>query len=368
VALGSALVATKGFGAPATGEAFDRARQLCERSNQSQHLMGPILRGQFTFRLFRGELQQAAHHAAEISHLGQVRDEPLWRFMGSLLSGNVSMWLGRFIDARNRYQNALSLWDPKFRVVATWPTDPYLTILLYDSRALLCLGYLDQAWLRRCEALTESKRLSSYNRAMALGSLWHGDWTIEDADEVLALANEQGFADWGAIGAIMRGWCLSTRGQGAEGVPLMLQGLGTWHATGGKLVLPSLLTILADAYGMVGQPQEGLDRLAEAASLVETTQERWFEPEMHRVRGTLLRSMDERDAAEDSYCRALVVARQQSARFLELCAGTSLAQLWRDQGKRTEARDLLAPIYSWFTEGLDTPLLRDAKVLLDELA
>jgi predicted ATPase len=159
VALGSALAATKGYSAPAAGEAFDRARELCERSSQSQQFMGAILRGQFTFRLFRGELQQAAHHAEEIGHLGHVRDEPMWKCRGSLLSGNVCFYLGRFIDAHDRYQDALSLWDPKFRAAATWPTDPYLTILLYDSRAQFFLGYLDQARLGRCEALTEARRL-----------------------------------------------------------------------------------------------------------------------------------------------------------------------------------------------------------------
>jgi predicted ATPase len=166
----------------------------------------------------------------------------------------------------------------------------------------------------------------------------------------------------------MRGWCLSKRGQGGQGVPLILQGLTTFRATGTKLWLAFLLTTLADAYGMAGQPQEGLDRLAEAIGLMETTQVRWTEPETHRVRGTLWRSMDEREAAEESYGHALAVARRQSARFLELRVGMSLAQLWRDQGKRTEARNLLAPIYGWFTEGFDTRVLQDAKALLDELA
>jgi class 3 adenylate cyclase/tetratricopeptide (TPR) repeat protein len=371
VALGSALAATKGYAALETGEVFDRARQLCERSNQSQQLMGPILRGQYNFRITRGGLQQAAHHAEEIRHLGHIRDEPMWQCIGSMLSGHVCFWLGHFIDARARYHDALSLWDPQFRVATTSPVaDPYLTILLYDSRALLFLGYLDQARLRRCEGLIEARRLSPYNRAYALcSSPWPGDWTIEDADEALALSNEQGFTDWDVIGTIMRGWCLSTRGQGAEGVPLMLQGLAAGRAVGGnKLVFASLSAALADAYGMAGQPQEGLDRLAELAILVETTQVQWIEAEMHRVRGTLLLSTDERDAAEDSYCRALAVARRQSARFFELRAGISLARLWRDQRKRTEARDLLSPIYGWFTEGFDTPVLQDAKALLDELA
>jgi predicted ATPase len=110
-----------------------------------------------------------------------------------------------------------------------------------------------------------------------------------------------------------------------------------------------------------------LNRLGDAAKLVETTQERWAEAEMHRVRGTLLLSIGERAAAEDSYCHALSVARGQSAKFWELRAAIELGRVWRDQGKRTEARELLAAVYDWFTEGFDTPVLKDAKALLAEL-
>jgi predicted ATPase len=118
---------------------------------------------------------------------------------------------------------------------------------------------------------------------------------------------------------------------------------------------------------MAGQPEEGLDRLVEAAKFVGTTQARWAEAEMHRLRGTLLLSKHEHAGAEDSYGHALAVARRQSAKFWELRAAVDLARLWRDQGKRTEARDLLAPIYGWFTEGFDTLDLKEAKALLDEL-
>ena len=134
------------------------------------------------------------------------------------------------------------------------------------------------------------------------------------------------------------------------------------------MMIPFFLTTLAEAYGMAAQPREGLDRLAEAAKLVETTQERWAEAEIHRLRGTLLLSMNEHAAAATSYRRALEVAQRQGARFWELRAALSLARLWRDQGKRTEARDLLSPIYDWFTEGFDTQDLKEAKALLVDLA
>jgi predicted ATPase len=139
------------------------------------------------------------------------------------------------------------------------------------------------------------------------------------------------------------------------------------RATGAVAGTPFVLTGLAEAYAMLGQPVEGLNSLAEAAQIVETTDERDQEAEVHRVRGELLNATGDRAGAEQSYHQALAVARRQSAKLFELCAATSLARLWRDQGKRTEARALLAPVYGWFTEGFDTPVLKDAKALLDQL-
>jgi predicted ATPase len=126
--------------------------------------------------------------------------------------------------------------------------------------------------------------------------------------------------------------------------------------------------MLAEVYGMAGQPDKGLDWLAEAATLIETTQERWAEAEMYRIRGALLLSLYQHAAAEDSYRHALAVARQQSAKFWELRAAVDLARLWREQDRRTEACALLASVYGWFTEGFDTPVLQEAKTLLDQLA
>jgi predicted ATPase len=140
------------------------------------------------------------------------------------------------------------------------------------------------------------------------------------------------------------------------------------RATGCNVMTPFALTTLAEVYGMAAQPKEGLNRLDQAAKWVETTQERWGEAEMHRMRGTLFLSMPEHAAAEDSYRQAFAIAQRQSAKFWELRAALDLARLWRDQGKRTEARDLLAPVYGWFTEGFDTPVLQDAKAMLDQLA
>jgi class 3 adenylate cyclase/predicted ATPase len=374
ITLGQALMAAKGYSAPEAGEVFARARQLCEHLNRPQQL-GRVLVGQLDFRLVRGELDQAERHAEEICRLGETWNDVMWKCRGSSVSGLICFHRGKFIDARVNYVNSLSLWNPMFRAVTLAPHDPYVTSVMHLSRTLLCLGYIDQARLRRDDALTEASRLSLYARAWALSQSWYGDCALESAqtllpsvDEVLAISNEQGFALQVGIGKEMRGWCLGKMGYPVEGISLLLQGLTICRAAGVSLLLPFFLTTLAEVYGMAAQPKEGLDCLAEAAKIGETTQDRWAEAEIHRIRGTLLLYMREHAAAEDSFRHALAVARRQSAKFWELRTAINLSRLWRDQSKRNEARELLAPIYGWFTEGFETLLLQDAKALLDELA
>jgi predicted ATPase len=190
---------------------------------------------------------------------------------------------------------------------------------------------------------------------------------LRSAEEVVAVSSEQGFSQWLAVGNILHGWCLGTSGQTAEGIQRLAKWITICRAAGVKLTLPFCLITLAEVCGQAKQPEEGLKRLAEAADLVETTKERWAEAEIHRMRGTLLLSMHEAAAAEDSFCRALAVARAQQAKSWELRAAMSMARLWRDQGKPQQARELLAPTYGWFIEGFNTLDLKRAKALLDEL-
>jgi predicted ATPase len=211
-----------------------------------------------------------------------------------------------------------------------------------------------------------------------LRHVWYGDWAIEGvtsaggllrfAEEVLAISREHGFALPFAFGNIARGWCLGVTGQLAEGISLIEEALNKFPE-GANLGAPFHLMALAELYGKAGQVDEGLQRLTEAAELVEMTEERWAEAEMHRLSGTLFLSTNKRDAAaaEKSFNRALAVARRQGAKLWELRAATDLARLWRDQGKPRQARDLLAPVYGWFTEGFDTHDLKEAKALLNEL-
>ena len=165
------------------------------------------------------------------------------------------------------------------------------------------------------------------------------------------------------------GWALTDEGPAEEGIARMRRGLADYTATGAELWVPDFLALLAQAHGRAGRPAAGLELLAEALDRVERNGGRWLEAELHRLRGELLLALPEPDpaAAEACFRRAVAVAREQGARMWELRAATSLARLWRDQGEAAEARDLLAPVYGWFTEGFDTPDLVTARRLLEEL-
>ena len=181
------------------------------------------------------------------------------------------------------------------------------------------------------------------------------------------MATEQGFPLWRALGTIFRGWIEVRNGDVTEGMSLLHSGLTAYRATGAELAMAYYTALLAGACEIVGQVEEGLTLLDEALQVAVRTGERWFLAELNRQRGQLLLGQGDPKAAEKHYRKALTIARKQEAKLWELRAATSLARLWRDQDRRTEARDLLAQVYGWFTEGFDTPDLKEAKSLLDEL-
>jgi predicted ATPase len=188
------------------------------------------------------------------------------------------------------------------------------------------------------------------------------------SEEMVAISNEHGFGLWMGYGNGYCGRSLVALGRTQEGHNLITKALSTIQATGAVLGTQFALGMLAEAHAALGQPREGLNCLAEAMQMIETTNERWCESELLRLRGDLLSLTGDRASAERSYHESLAVARRQSAKTWELRAATSLACFWRDQGKPTEARELLARVYNWFTEGFDTPVLKDAKALLEELS
>jgi predicted ATPase len=249
---------------------------------------------------------------------------------------------------------------------------------IYGARALWYLGYPDQGLARNDEAVTVAQHLAypfSLSLAMGHAAIFHQfrrEWrrAQDRAEASHSLAKEQGFPFYMAISAILRGWALAHQGRVKEGIEEIHQGLRAFQATGAETARPYYLALLAETYGIIGQPEAGLTALTEALTHVDTTGERWYEAELHRLKGELLlqQSSSNQTEAESCFHQAIAVVQNQQAKSLELRATTSLARLWQQQGKRQEAHDLLAPVYHWFTEGWDTADLQDAKALLEALA
>jgi predicted ATPase len=375
ITLGQAMIATKGYGAPESGKAFDRARSLCEQLDRPSQLAS-VLHGQWLYVLVAGDLAFARRLAEELLSLGMERNDPVWTVMGCRTCGLTCFWLGEFVSAHAYLERGLLLYDRAHlsRYAEVTLDDPTIVMHAYLAWPLLCLGYLDQARAKREEALAEARRLGrAFPLAHALSRTIPAEAFVDGpsaallhADELASLAEGQSIGFHTGEAMISQGWCLTMLGEPEKGVSQLTRGLAASRAHG-RLLLPLYLILLADAYRKVQQPQRGLMQLDEAIRLIDDTEIRYYEPETHRVRGELRLSMHDNGGAEVSFRKAIAVAQRQSAKFWELRAATSLARLWRDQGKRAEACDLLAPIYGWFTEGFDTPDLKEAKALLEEL-
>ena len=372
LALGHALIATKGHSAPEVGESFARARALAEQIDRPEYVWRVFL-GQWTFHRNRGEYQLALALAEQVEKIGEARNDVAAQWVGRWASGYTRLFLGDFVAARALLERCHGLADPAHRG-ALLSASLYAMMLASLAMTLAYLGYIDQARSRLNEALSEARRLRDRPTlaevlASALtvdGIAGSPEMQLHD-EELLALSTEHGlpvFLAWATVG---RGMSLTALGQGQEGLSLITRGIAGLRATGAVAGTSGALMLLARAYAMVGQPADGLNCLAEAAQIIETTDDRVREAPLHRVRGDLLNATGDPSAAERSYQQALAVAKLQSAKPFELQASISLARLWCKQDRRGEARDLLAPIYGWFTEGFDTLYLKEAKALLDEL-
>jgi predicted ATPase len=377
ITLGRALMATKGYAAPVVGETIVRARGLAEQLDHPDYLV-PLLYSQWVFRMVRGEHKQALLLAEQMEKVGEPQDDESTLLNGHHLHGSSHFYTGEFVAACTLFEQCHGLGEAARRAIfAKYAVqDPHATNLIHFAMALASLGYLDQARARMDEPLSEAQRSDHvFTAVFVRGFACWVDWIAglprvaqRRADEAIALSNEHDFGNWLGYGLVHRGWSMTALGQAQEGFALLTEGLSVLRNIGAIVATPSALTMLAEANLKLGRPIEGLSCLTEAAQIIETTEERYMEAELHRERGELLNAVGDRAAAEQNYHQALAVARRQSAKAFELRATTSLARLWRDQGKRTEARDLLAPVYGWFTEGFDTPVLQDAKALLDQLA
>jgi predicted ATPase len=376
--LGSALAATKGSGAPETGHAYRRARALCQQVWESPQLF-PVLRGLVPFYISRGELQTALELGEQMLSLAQRVHDLADLGHAHIMLGNVLCFVGPWDTARTHLEQGIALYTPQQLGSSSRPHDTHPVVfgLSRLAQVLWYLGYPDQALQRSQEALTLARELS-YPRSLAAALnfaavlSWccrEGQRTYEQAEAAFALTRAQGFAFRSAEATVLRGWALVQQGQGEAGIAQIRQGIDANRATGAE-INESCLAILAEVSRQLGQTEEGLRVVAEALALNERSGGSRWVVEWSRLKGELLltRSSQHHAEAETCFRQALALARQQQAKSLELRAAMSLARLWQRQGKRAEARALLAPVYGWFTEGFDTADLQEARALLEALA
>jgi predicted ATPase len=377
IALGRALIAKEGWVSPAAGQAFERARQLCEYLNPLPQVVVRVVNGQYATRFNRGEFARARQLAEEMLQLGVAHRDVTAQVLGYRFHGQVCQMMGEFTAARANLERSLALYDPsrQAQYAALSIVDAHVLTHYFLSTTMRHLGYPDQARALEDAALAEARQLGHpLTLAQALSSFLWTEWgfqteqiLMEAAEELASLSAERGFAFHIALANALRGWCLTGLGRADEGLTLLADALETIQARGQNVRFPFLLLCYADGLGRSGQFAAGLERLDQAMQLIEATQGRYLEAPLHELRGRLLISMRERFAAEAVLRKAIEVAKDQNSKMLELHASTSLARLWRDQGKHGEAHNLLASIHGWFTEGFDTRSLKEAKALLEEL-
>jgi predicted ATPase len=390
---GRAMAVTKGYGALEAGQAYSRARELCQQVGETPQLFR-VLSGLHDFYVQQGQHQTAYELAEQLLNLAQRQRDPAPLVNGHRRMSWSLFWLGALPAARSHLEQAMALRDPQRHPSAVYSggQGPGGVGRNFAAVVLWLLGYSDQARERSHEVLTLAWELA-HPVTLANALFWaawlhqfrrEGPLTQERAEACMTLATEQGLAAWVALGTIMQGWALAEQGQREEGITHMRQGLAAWRVAGSEAGQTYYLSLLAEAYGKIGRTAEGLRVLAEALACAHTTGERCWEAELYRLKGELLlqsgvqglesgvltpdAGLQTRDAeAEACFRQALDIARRQQAKSLELRAAVSLARLWQHQGKRAAAYELLAPVYGWFTEGFDTDDLQEAKALLDEL-
>ena len=381
--LGVALMATKGYAAPEVAEVQIRVQALCQQMGETPQLFQalPQLRG---FFFVRGELSTARTLAEQYLEFARRFQLPILLVWASYGLGETLLFSGEIISARVHLEQGITAYDPQ-QVRAFFVRtiqDPGVACLSQTATALWYLGYPDQALERIRQALALAQELSHpFSVAWALNNVASHhqlrrevQLTQEWAETAIQLAQEQEFPFWIARAETFRGWAFAQQGQGAEGTIQIHRGMEAYKAMGIELYRPQALTLLAETYGQVRQEVEGLKVLAEALERIYKTGAWLFEAEVHRLKGILTlqfqvlnpASQVEKEA-EACFLNAIQTARSQQAKSLELRASTSLARLWQQQGKNTEAHKLLSEIYTWFTEGFDTKDLQEAKVLIKEL-
>jgi predicted ATPase len=388
--LGPVLIATKGYAAPEVGAVYDRARELCQRAENSSQLPIVVF-GLFAFYVVRADHENALTFGKHLLSLAESAQDEALLLQAHNALGLAFFFQGDFTASREHLECCFFRYDlEKHRSLAFSYSgqDPGVTSSIFLAWALHSAGYSDQALKRSHDALSLAQRLSHpYSLAYARGiaAAFHQfrkdvEVTQGLADASLEVATEHGFPFWSAFQTILQGWVLVKQGKADAGIVHMSRGMEAYWATGAELLRPYLIGLFAEALAEGGSTERGLVILAEALETVEKTGERFYEAELYRQKGELLfRPYSEGSGLpstatssrsceiERCFLKAMTVAGRQQAKWFELRAATSLARLWHHQGRKEDAHTMLAKSYNWFTESFDTADLKDARLLLSQL-
>jgi predicted ATPase len=381
VTLTAALMAGKGFADPEVAAALERANRLVtETASVGTPLHFFVLWGLWASTYNRGDIAAALEHATNFLLVAQSQPSSGSLMVGHRILAQPLMLSGDYRAALEHAEAAASLYRPdEHRDSAShYALDIGVNALTVLSWALWHRGYPDQSARAADRALAHSRQLGhahTLSHALyfaGMAAVFARDVATACAygNDCVALASEHGFPQWAGHGRIVQGWADAQRGEAKTGIARIRDGIAAAEATGARLTTPLFLALLAEALAHAGKIEEAFAALDGASATAAVSGERGWDAEIHRLRGELTARLPHPDPAktEDSFRTALAIARKQGTRGYELRAATSLARLWREQGRRGEARDLLAPVYGWFTEGFGTQDLKEAKALLEELA
>src|SRR5215831_596189 len=386
VALVNALTHVKGYAAPEPKAAVERARHFIERAEalgeppEDPLLLFSVLYGAWaaSFVAFNGDVTRDL--ASQFMALAEKQGQTVPLMIGHRLMGNSLTITGDIPKGRAHYNQAFALYDPAtHRTLATrFGQDVGVSTLVYRALAGWMLGYPEAALADVDHALEDARDSGHAGTLMyaqfhtSLTNVLCAKYAAANAQssEVVRLADEKGAALWKALGTMQTGCVLAQSGKASEAIEMITSGITMYRSTGSRLYLPIFLSHLSKAYAELGQFDQAWRCIGEAMAAVETTKERWYEAEIHRVTGEIALKLPQLGSSQAGayFERALTVAHAQQAKSWELRAAMSMARLWHDQGMREKARALLAPLYGWFTEGFDTVDLKQAKALLDEMS
>jgi class 3 adenylate cyclase/predicted ATPase len=385
VALINPLMNVKGFSAPETKAATERASLLIEQAKalgeppEDPLLIFSVLHGFWvaSFVAFNGDVMR--NLAAQFLALAEKQEATLPLMNGHRMMAVSLTNTGDIAEGRAHYDRAIALYNPvEHRPLATrFAQDAGVANLSFRSLALWILGYPDAALADSAQALRDAREIGQAATLMfalaqtSMAPFLCGRYTAANAsaDELAVLADETGAVYWKAYGMAFQGCVFAWTGNASDAVHIITSGVAALRSTGNSLWTPFHMSYLARAYADLGRFDDAWHSIGEAVTAAATTKERWFEAELNRIAGEIALMSPEPNAtkAEAYFSRALTVARDQKAKSFELRAVMSMAKLWADQGKRNEASELLAPVYGWFTEGFDTRDLQQAKALLADL-